>query len=343
MCHPSNSPSWKLVDHRWPKFSSEPRNLRLVISTDDINPHSSLSPRQPGNDIDIYLAPLIEDLNTLLISFFNALCSKVVNFLTLHELQNEVRLCGPVYLRWVYPFERFMKVLKGYFEVAIGNEEPVSETLKSIAHAPSHYVFKYHGYVINGFVLSTPQQDFLERDTSDDLIDNSIEHHLVISSSPQVESFDAMDDFDVICMDLEQGEKPPTKMRCRGIPRNYMIIKNRSRGVKLVIKYNPDGSYVGQAYVHLTSFLCILARTMVPIRYYSWRDVLIQVKNNLWDTIEASFTLDSKSRRNCMLTMGKCFRSFKNMLTVKYVIPFKDQVEVLKKPPIEYICIEDED
>ena len=87
-------------------------------------------------------------------------------------------------------------------------------------------------------------------------------------------------------MDLEQEEKPPTKRRCRGIPRNYMIIKNQSRGVKLVIKYNPDDSYVGQASVHLTSFLCILARTMLPIRYYSWRDVLIQVKNNLWDTIE---------------------------------------------------------
>ncbi|RVW90347.1 hypothetical protein CK203_045741 [Vitis vinifera] len=41
--------------------------------------------------------------------------------------------------------------------------------------------------------------------------------------------------------------------------------------------------------------------------------------------------------------MGKCFRSFKNMLAVKYVIPFKDQPEVLKKPPIEYIFIEDED
>ncbi|RVX18427.1 hypothetical protein CK203_006309 [Vitis vinifera] len=106
-----------------------------------------------------------------------------------------------------------------------------------------------------------------------------------------------------------------------------MIIKNRSKGVKLVIKYNPDGIYVGQAFVHLTSFLGVLARTMVPIRYNSWRDVPIQVKNNLWDTIEASFTLDSKSRRNCMLTMGKCFRSFKNMLTVKYVIPFKDQPE----------------
>ncbi|KAL6345336.1 hypothetical protein AAG906_015819 [Vitis piasezkii] len=143
----------------------------------------------------------------------------------------------------------------------------------------------------------------------DDLMDNSIEHHPVISSLPQ------------------QEEKPPTKRRCRGITRKSMIIKNRSKGVKLVLKYNPDGIYVGQASVHLTSFLGVLARTMVPIRYNSWRDVPIQVKNKLWDTIEASFTLDSKSRRNCMLTMGKCFRSFKNMLTVKYVIPFKDQPE----------------
>ena len=73
-------------------------------------------------------------------SFFNALCSKVVDVPTLDELQKvvvvtlclfekyfppslfdimvhlvkEVRLGGPVYLKWIYPFERFMKVLKGY-------------------------------------------------------------------------------------------------------------------------------------------------------------------------------------------------------------------------------------
>ena len=43
MHHPSDSPSWKLVDHRWPDFASEPRNLRLAISADGINPHSSMS------------------------------------------------------------------------------------------------------------------------------------------------------------------------------------------------------------------------------------------------------------------------------------------------------------
>ena len=43
MHHPSNSPSWKLVDHRWPNFALKPRNLRLVISFDGINLHNSLS------------------------------------------------------------------------------------------------------------------------------------------------------------------------------------------------------------------------------------------------------------------------------------------------------------
>ena len=31
MCHPSDSPSWKLIDHRWPDFGREPINLRLAI------------------------------------------------------------------------------------------------------------------------------------------------------------------------------------------------------------------------------------------------------------------------------------------------------------------------
>ena len=78
--------------------------------------------------------------------FFNALCSKVIDLFTLDKLQNdivvtlwllekyfppsffdimlhlvvhlvsEVRLCGPVYLRWIYPFERFMNVFKGYIQ-----------------------------------------------------------------------------------------------------------------------------------------------------------------------------------------------------------------------------------
>ena len=43
--HPSNSLAWKLVDHMWPDFAFEPRNLRLALSIDGINPHKSMSSR----------------------------------------------------------------------------------------------------------------------------------------------------------------------------------------------------------------------------------------------------------------------------------------------------------
>nr|CAN63341.1 hypothetical protein VITISV_037349 [Vitis vinifera] len=46
-------------------------------------------------------------------------------------------------------------------EVVIGNEKPISETFKWIAHGPSHYVFKYHGYVINGYHYHTKERDDL--------------------------------------------------------------------------------------------------------------------------------------------------------------------------------------
>ena len=97
--HPADSPSWRAVDQRWSDFGSEPRNLRLAISADGVNPHRLMNcnyscwpvlmitynlppwlcmkrkfmmltllisgPKQPGNDIDVYLAPLVNDLKLL--------------------------------------------------------------------------------------------------------------------------------------------------------------------------------------------------------------------------------------------------------------------------------------
>ncbi|KAA0042871.1 hypothetical protein E5676_scaffold108G00910 [Cucumis melo var. makuwa] len=41
--HLADSPAWKLVDTMWPNFSYEPRNLRLALSADGINPISDMS------------------------------------------------------------------------------------------------------------------------------------------------------------------------------------------------------------------------------------------------------------------------------------------------------------
>ncbi|XP_042472249.1 uncharacterized protein LOC122054895 [Zingiber officinale] len=99
MRHPVDSVAWDTINHKWPDFASNPRNLRLGLATDGFNPFGDLSsryscwpvilvnynlpplmcmmkenlmltllipgPKQPGNDIDVYLEPLIEDLNEL--------------------------------------------------------------------------------------------------------------------------------------------------------------------------------------------------------------------------------------------------------------------------------------
>ncbi|KAL9691497.1 hypothetical protein QQ045_011921 [Rhodiola kirilowii] len=99
MRHPADSLQWAKIDNIFPTFGAECRNLRLGLSTDGVNPHGNLStqhstwpvilviynlpprlsmkrkymmlsllisgPRQPRNDIDVYLAALIEDLKLL--------------------------------------------------------------------------------------------------------------------------------------------------------------------------------------------------------------------------------------------------------------------------------------
>ena len=37
--------------------------------------------------------------------------------------------------------------------------------------------------------------------------------------------------------------------------------------IKILIKYNIDGVFVGESSIHLTSYLGVLACTQLPIRY----------------------------------------------------------------------------
>ena len=97
--HPADGPEWKTINRLHKSFGDEDRNLRLGLCTDGMNPFGTLSskhstwpvlltiynlppwlcmkrkylmlallisgPTQPGNDIDVYLAPLVDDLRKL--------------------------------------------------------------------------------------------------------------------------------------------------------------------------------------------------------------------------------------------------------------------------------------
>ncbi|XP_073526184.1 uncharacterized protein [Phyllobates terribilis] len=60
--HPADSPQWRNIDKKYSEFGDEIRNLRLALCTDGV---SLYGPKQPENDIDVYLAPLVDDLKLL--------------------------------------------------------------------------------------------------------------------------------------------------------------------------------------------------------------------------------------------------------------------------------------
>ncbi|GKV52344.1 hypothetical protein SLEP1_g58932 [Rubroshorea leprosula] len=97
--HPTDSIAWKHLDEKYPEFAADPRNLRLGLASDGFNPFKSMNvtystwpvilmpynlppwlcmkqpnlilsllipgPKSPGNKIDIYMQPLIEELQQL--------------------------------------------------------------------------------------------------------------------------------------------------------------------------------------------------------------------------------------------------------------------------------------
>nr|AAM01087.1 Putative transposase [Oryza sativa Japonica Group] len=94
--HPADSIEWRNIDRKHKDFAADPRNMRICLCTDGMNPFDDMSsthstwpvlianynlplwlcfkrkyillclliqgPRQPGNDIDVFLEPVIDDL-----------------------------------------------------------------------------------------------------------------------------------------------------------------------------------------------------------------------------------------------------------------------------------------
>ncbi|RVW72561.1 hypothetical protein CK203_060057 [Vitis vinifera] len=144
--HPSlvDSPTWQLVNQMWPEFASDCRNLRLAISADGINPHSFMTrPRQPGNDIDVYLAPLVDDLKTLW---------EVVDVSRLNDLQQDIVVTLCLLEKYFPPsiFDIMLHLTMHLVLDDISKKEPIEKELKWLVQGPRQQVLTYPRYIING-------------------------------------------------------------------------------------------------------------------------------------------------------------------------------------------------
>ncbi|RYE23815.1 MAG: DUF4218 domain-containing protein [Sphingobacteriaceae bacterium] len=89
-----------------------PKDVRFAISKICVFFNSICSKVIDPTRLDLMQSELVKTL-CLLEKFFPPSFFDIMVHLTVH-LVREVKLCGPVFLRWMYPIERYMKVLKSY-------------------------------------------------------------------------------------------------------------------------------------------------------------------------------------------------------------------------------------
>ncbi|KAA0058329.1 putative serine/threonine-protein kinase nek2 [Cucumis melo var. makuwa] len=135
-------------------------------------------------------------------------------------------------------------------------------------------------------------------------------------------------------------ETPKELKRRRGPTIMFDVTRIRSLGDKKVVRYNEDGAPIGENGAKLKSFIGSATHYHVPITYMSWKSVPAELKDKIFTTVEAAFVIDPRSRKNVLQTAGISFRQFKNWLTTKYIIPHKDEPQLLHVPPEKYSFIE---
>uniref|UniRef100_A0A9I9E9M1 Uncharacterized protein n=1 Tax=Cucumis melo TaxID=3656 RepID=A0A9I9E9M1_CUCME len=62
----------------------------------------------------------------------------------------------------------------------------------------------------------------------------------------------------------------------------------------------------------------------------SWKSMRAELKYKIFTTIEAAFVIHPRSRKNILQTACISFHQFKNWLTTKYIMPHKDEPQLLQ-------------
>ncbi|KAL0548993.1 hypothetical protein IC582_013472 [Cucumis melo] len=202
-------------------------------------------------------------------------------------------------------------------------------------------------------VLTPPQRDYEDQSNDDELGDIMLHCQGVPSDmifSLHMEPTIVRDDQDkedggaeieglVVGVVDEHVEKPKQKRKQRPTIM-FDVTRVRSEGERKLVEYNEDGVPIGENGAKLNSFIRSCVHYHIPIIYATWIDVLAELKEKIYTIVEAAFIIDNRSRKSILKTARTAFRQFKHWLTKKYILPFKNKPELLKRPPYMYSYID---
>ncbi|KAH7849778.1 hypothetical protein Vadar_022857 [Vaccinium darrowii] len=112
------------------------------------------------------------------------------------------------------------------------------------------------------------------------------------------------------------------------------VIKDRSSGERREVHYNKRGQTIGETKPKYSSWLGVLARTMVPIDR-EWKEVTNENKNKLWECVQMSFKVDPRSKKKVLSNIATSCRTFRKALTT-YIRKHESDPDILSRPPPNY-------
>ncbi|KAA0062144.1 uncharacterized protein E6C27_scaffold89G005130 [Cucumis melo var. makuwa] len=190
-------------------------------------------------------------------------------------------------------------------------------------------------------VVKPPEKDFVDNCYNDELSDTSLHCPAILECPAGITRKD--EEIPYIRVDCEgtwgvinkgKGTCGPTGMS--------EITRVSCDGHKRVVEYNELGQPIGESATKLKSFIGTTVRVHVSFSYQSWKDLPAELKDKIYELIKGGFVVDPKSKRSILQNVSVCFRNFKSSLTIKHVLPYKEDLEKLKNPPTEYSFIDRE-
>ncbi|XP_040374653.1 uncharacterized protein LOC121052830 [Rosa chinensis] len=128
----------------------------------------------------------------------------------------------------------------------------------------------------------------------------------------------------------------------RGMVTMNKITRRLIRAKKLKVNSNADGEPIGKAAKEMQSYIGVLARTKIPISINDWRNVPLDEKDKIWNSIQDAYVVPKQWKKLVITSAGHKWREFKSKLTNWYIIPYLDSPELLQFPPDDYQSIEAE-
>ncbi|KAL5570222.1 hypothetical protein UlMin_026797 [Ulmus minor] len=106
-------------------------------------------------------------------------------------------------------------------------------------------------------------------------------------------------------------------------------VVRRMQGQRSAIRYNKRGPLIGKNASEMQSYIGMVARQTIPLSICSWP--------------KAAYDVDPKYEKDVLSSAGLKWRQFKSILAVEIIIPNKDHMEKLRRPPLAYNFINQKD